>query len=164
MVVDTNFSGGKTNIWVKYAANQEIEVASDGSVTKTLTLNYSNPEDSSIKIETGRRLNGLFRDWLRVYVPQGSELIEATGFETGQATSVDLGKTVFEGFFTLAPANNRVIKIKYKLPTKLKLKSPYEILIQKQPGAKEFIYNTTINGKKQPETFLSKDQSLNLAF
>jgi hypothetical protein len=158
MVVDTNFSGGKANIWVKYAADQKIEVATDGTVTKTLTLNYSNPEDSSVKIETGRKLNGLFRDWLRVYVPKGSELIEATGFELGQATSEDLNKTVFEGFFTLAPANNRIIKLKYKLPTKVS--GPYKLLIQKQPGAKEFIYNTTINGKKQPEQFLNKDLEL----
>lgn len=162
MVVDTNFSGGKTNIWVKYSADQKIEVSADGEVTKTLTLNYSNPEDSTVKIETGRNLNGLFRDWLRIYVPKGSELIEASGFETGQLTSEDLGKTVFEGFFTLAPANNRIIKLKYKLP--LKLKSPYKLLIQKQPGAKEFIYNTTINSKKQPEQFLSKDLQLSLSY
>lgn len=162
MVVDTNFSGGKTNIWVKYAAEQKIEIGGDGGVTATLTLNYSNPEDSVVKIETGRSLNGLFRDWLRVYVPKGSELIEASGFETGQKTSEDLGKTVFEGFFTLAPANNRIIKIKYKLP--MKLKSPYKLLVQKQPGAKDFAYKMVINGKKVPEFFLSKDTQLSLDY
>ena len=71
MVVDTNFSGGKTNIWVRYEASQNIEVSSDGTVTKTLTLNYTNPQEGSVKIESGRRLNGLFRDWVRVYVPKG---------------------------------------------------------------------------------------------
>jgi replicative DNA helicase len=37
-VVDTNFSGGKTNIWVKYAADQKIEIDQAGNITKTLTL------------------------------------------------------------------------------------------------------------------------------
>ncbi|MEK9200622.1 MAG: hypothetical protein AAB909_01475, partial [Patescibacteria group bacterium] len=161
-IVDTNFSGGKTNIWVKYKADQKIEVAGDGTVTKTLTLTYDNPQEGRVKIESGRSLNGLFRDWVRVYVPKGSELIEAKGFETGQATSEDLGKTVFEGFFTLAPLNTKVISLKYKLP--FKLKSPYSLVIQKQAGAKDFPYTTTINNRKQPEIILSADQSLKLAY
>lgn len=155
MVVDTNFSGGKTNIWVRYEASQNIEVSSDGTVTKTLTLNYTNPQEGSVKIESGRRLNGLFRDWVRVYVPKGSELIESKGFETGEASGEDRGKTVFEGFFTLAPLNVKSITLKYKLP--FKLKSPYKMLVQKQGGAKDFIYKTKINGKNLPEFILNKD-------
>src|SRR3972149_8400263 len=38
MVVDTNFAGAKTNAWVTYKADQKIDVGSDGTVTKTLTL------------------------------------------------------------------------------------------------------------------------------
>lgn len=155
MVVDTNFSGGKTNIWVRYEASQNIEVSSDGTVTKTLTLNYTNPQEGSVKIESGRRLNGLFRDWVRVYVPKGSELIESKGFETGEAKGEDLGKTVFEGFFTLAPLNVKSITLKYKLP--FKIKSPYKMLVQKQGGAKDFIYKTKINGKNQAEFILNAD-------
>lgn len=161
-VVDTNFSGAKTNIWVKYKADQKIEVSGDGTVTKTLTLTYDNPQEGSVKIDTGRKLNGLFRDWLRVYVPKGSELVETKGFESGQATSEDLGKTVFEGFFSLAPLNTKVITLKYKLP--FKLSSPYSLLIQKQAGTKNFPYTTTINGRKQPEIILSADQNLKLSF
>jgi hypothetical protein len=155
MVVDTNFSGGKTNIWVRYEASQNIEVSSDGSVIKTLTLNYTNPQEGSVKIESGRRLNGLFRDWLRIYVPKGSQLIESRGFETGETTGEDLGKTVFEGFFTLAPLNVKSIMLKYKLP--FKVLSPYKILVQKQGGAKDFIYKTKINGKNQQEFILNAD-------
>lgn len=158
MVVDTNFSGGKTNIWVKYKADQTIEISGDGTVTKTLVLTYSNPEGGSVKTEAGRKLNGLFRNWLRVYVPKGSELIEAKGFEVGQATGTDLDKTVFEGFFTLAPLNTKTITFKYKLP--FKIKSPYKILVQKQGGAKDFPYNTKINGKSQDEFLLDADKEI----
>ncbi len=155
MVVDTNFSGGKTNIWVRYEASQNIEIGGDGSVTKTVTLNYTNPQEGSVTIGSGRRLNGMFRDWLRVYVPKGSTLIESKGFETGEAVGEDLGKTTFEGFFTLAPLNVKSITLKYKLP--FKIKSPYKLLVQKQGGAKDFVYKTKINGKNQSEFILNSD-------
>lgn len=162
MVVDTNFSGAKTNIWVTYKADQKVEISGDGTVTKTLTLTYSNPQTTAVKITEARNLNGLFRDWHRVYVPKGSQLIEAAGYETGQATSEDLGKTVFEGFFTLAPGNTKPIVIKYQLP--YKLKSPYSMLIQKQGGSKTFPYTLSVNGKTKPEVLLSGDKDLSYSY
>ena len=158
MVVDTNFAGAKTNAWVTYKADQKIDVGSDGTVTKTLTLTYNNPQPFFQDEKTKLRLNGVFRDWLRVYVPKGSTLIEATGFETGQTVGEDLGKTVFEGFFTLTPTNVKTITFKYTLP--FKMKTPYSLLIQKQPGSKVFPYRITINGKSQPELLLSSDKQL----
>ena len=155
MVVDTNFAGAKTNVWVTYAADQKIDVGGDGTVTKTLTLTYKNPQEYFVEKGTSLKLNGVFRDWLRVYVPKGSELIEAKGFETGQKTSEDLGKTVFEGFFSVTPLNVRTITLKYKLP--IKIKSPYKMLIQKQGGSKNFPYTFKVNGKTYPEFILNAD-------
>lgn len=162
LVVDTNFAGAKTNSWVTYAADQKIEVGLDGSITKTLTLTYKNPQQYFIEKGTNLKLNGIFRDWLRVYVPKGSQLVEAKGFETGQTTGEDLGKTVFEGFFTLTPLNVKTITFKYKLP--FKMKSPYKLLIQKQGGAKDFSYTIKINNHTQPETILNSDKTLSLPF
>ncbi|MDO8487755.1 MAG: DUF4012 domain-containing protein [bacterium] len=158
MVVDTNFAGAKTNAWVTYTAKQEIEVGGDGSVTKTLTLTYKNPQEFFSDAGGTIKLNGKFRDWLRVYVPKGSELIEAKGFESGDAVGEDLGKTVFEGFFTLTPLNVRTVSFKYKLP--LKMKGSYKLLIQKQGGANYFPYQTSINGRNQPEVILNSDKEL----
>lgn len=158
MVVDTNFAGAKTNAWVTYAAEQKIEVAGDGTVTKTLTLTYKNPQEFFSDAGGTVKLNGKFRDWLRVYVPKGSELIEANGFETGQATGEDLGKTVFEGFFTLTPLNVHTITLKYKLPTAMK--GSYRMLMQKQGGSNNFPYKITINGRQEPEVILNADKEL----
>ena len=162
LVVDTNFAGAKTNAWVTYTADQKIDVSSDGTITKTLTLTYKNPQAYFEDKETKLRLNGLFRDWLRVYVPKGSKLIEAKGFETGQTTGEDLGKTVFEGFFTLTPLNVKTVTFKYELP--FKVKSPYKLLIQKQGGSKSFPYNIIINGSQNPEFLLSSDKELSLPY
>lgn len=158
MVVDTNFAGAKTNAWVTYSADQKIEVGGDGTVTKTLTLTYKNPQQYFEDPATKLKLNGKFRNWLRVYVPKGSELLEAKGFETGQAVGEDLDKTVFEGFFTLTPLNVSTITLKYKLP--LKVKSGYRLLVQKQGGSKDFVYKTSVNGRSQEEVVLSSDREL----
>ncbi len=158
LVVDTNFAGAKTNAWVTYTADQQIEVSGDGSVTKTLTLTYKNPQEYFTDAGGTVKLNGKFRDWLRIYVPKGSELIEAKGFETGQAVGEDLGKTVFEGFFTLTPLNVRTITLKYKLPAKLP--ASYKLLIQKQGGSNYCPYKITINGREEPEVILNSDKEL----
>lgn len=157
-VVDTNFAGAKTNAWVTYSAEQEVNITKDGKVTKTLTLKYNNPQAFFEDPKTKLRLNGMFRNWLRVYVPKGSQLIEAKGFEVGQTVSEDLDKTVFEGFFTLAPLNVKTITFKYELPQSFT--SPYKLLIQKQGGSKNFSYTTKINGTQLPETILSGDTEI----
>jgi len=162
LVVDTNFAGAKTNAWVTYTADQKIEISGDGTVTKTLTLTYKNPQQYFSEAGTNLKLNGIFRDWLRVYVPKGSKLLESKGFETGDKTSEDLGKTVFEGFFTLTPQNVKTITFKYELPDKIK--SPYKILIQKQAGSKSFPYTITINNRSHPELLLSADKELSLSY
>jgi len=162
LVVDTNFAGAKTNAWVEYTSDQKVEIASDGTVTKTLTLVYKNPQRHFEDPTTKLKLNGIFRDWLRVYVPKGSELIEAKGFESGQAAGEDLGKTVFEGFFTLTPQNNRTVSLKYKLP--FKVKSPYRLLIQKQAGSKDFPHTISVNGRNQPEIILVSDKEISVAY
>lgn len=162
MIVDTNFAGAKTNIWVNYKVDQKVEVSSDGTVTKTVNITYSNPQQKAVKITQARNLNGQFRDWLRVYVPKGSQLIESKGFESGDATSEDLNKTVFEGFFSLSPGNTRQITLKYKLPNKIS--SPYKLLIQKQGGTKVFPYTISVNGKSKPEVLLDSDKDLEYSY
>jgi hypothetical protein len=161
-VVDTNFAGAKTNAWVEYSADLKIDIDSQGVATNTLALTYKNPQHFFEDLQTKLKLNGIFRDWLRVYLPKGSQLIEAKGFETGQATGEDLGKTVVEGFFTLTPLNNKTITIKYQ--SAAKSNSLYGLLIQKQAGTKDFSYKITVNGKAQPELILNSDQELSIAY
>jgi hypothetical protein len=161
-VVDTNFAGAKTNTWVTYSADLKADVNANGTVTNTLTLTYKNPQEYFVDAKTNLKLNGIFRDWLRVYLPAGSQLIEAKGFESGQATGTDLGKTVVEGFFTVAPLNNKPIVIKYT--SGYRAASPYRLLIQKQAGTKNFPYKVTVNNKTQPEIILDADKEISVSY
>jgi hypothetical protein len=160
MVVDTNFAGAKTNTWVTYDAGLKVDAGNSGT-TNTLTLVYQNPQNYFTDAKTGLKLNGVFRDWLRVYLPQGSKLVDASGFETGQAVGDDLNKTVVEGFFTLTPKNNHTIVLKYTTPANT---SPYHLLIEKQGGTKSFSYNVTVNNQKQPEIILDSDKEVTVSY
>jgi len=166
-VNDCNFAGAKSNMFIRESFTQDIEINNDGSVTKTLTIDYKNPAPpSNCNLEAGDLcLNGLYRDWVRVYVPEGSELIEASGSEIEVKTYDELGKTVFEAFYgdssPLRPEGKAQLVFKYKLPFTVDSSQPYKILIQKQPGT--YGYENIINlGKKTQEFELTTDKEISL--
>ena len=148
-ISNVNFAGAKSNLFVKNNVTQEIK-KEGGNLVKTITLNYKNPAPASnCNLEAGQLcLNGILRNWLRVYVPIGSELIEFNGSEMKTLSYEELGKTVFEGFLTVKPLGASVVKIKYKLPNAIANKKPYKILIQKQPGTSEEEYSLKFEGKE----------------
>ena len=147
-ISDVNFAGAKSNMFIKQSVKQDIEIASDGTITKTLTISYKNPAPASnCNLEAGQLcLNGILRNWLRLYVPEGSTLLEFTGSEKDTVTYKELGKTVFEGFMTVKPQGAAEVKIRYRLP--FKAQGKYNLLIQKQPGTDAPEYTILKNGKQ----------------
>ena len=162
---DCNFAGAKSDMFIERSVKQEIEIASDGTITKMITVDYRNPAPpSNCNLEAGELcLNGLYRDWVRLYVPQGSELIEATGAEIEAKVYEDLGKTVFETFYgdqaPLRPEGRKQLTFKYKLPFKLEKGEDYQLLIQKQPGTYNPEYEIIL-GKQQELFELTTDRHL----
>ncbi len=165
---DSNFGGAKANMFIEQKVSQEIEKQGDGSIIKTVTVEYRNPSPHSAGCDLesgGLCLNAPYRDWFRVYVPQGSELIESQGSEEEVKVYEDLGKTVFEGYYGKeAPLYTdggltRLI-FKYKLPFKAE-GSNYQLLIQKQPGTDGYQYLIEL-GKQQEEFELKQDKELRL--
>lgn len=154
-LVDTNFGGAKSNMFIKYKIDEKIEISGDGEVTKTLSVTYNNPyKASDCNLLTGGLcLNGLYRNWFRLYVPKGSELIELTGSEIQANVYEELGKTVFEGFYgdkyPLRPESQTKVGFKYKLPFKVQKGDQYNLLIQKQPGVEKYDMIIEFNGRKE---------------
>ncbi|MFH1289160.1 MAG: DUF4012 domain-containing protein, partial [Patescibacteria group bacterium] len=164
---DCNFAGAKSNLFIKQTVLQDVVVESDGTIIKDVTIQYRNPAPpSNCNLEAGQLcLNGLYRDWVRLYVPKGSELIEATGAEIEAKVYEDLDKTVFEVFYgnqsPLRPEGKKELTFKYKLPFKFNKDEGYQIMIQKQPGTYSPEYE--INFKGKTEAFeLTTDKVLNL--
>ncbi len=145
---DTNFGGAKSNMYVTEAVTNDYAVGGDGTITKTVTIDYKNPyPPSDCNLEHGNLcLNATLRDWIRVYVPQGSKLVSFKGSQVKVKSSDELGKTLFEGFLTVEPLGSTRFSITYTLPFTLASGSPLPILIQKQPGTYSNAYTISRDG------------------
>ncbi len=150
---DSNFAGGKSNLYVA----QEVELNVDPSKKSSkLTIKYNNPQPYNIW------LNGINRDYVRVYLPKGAKLISSKGSQDVVTTIEDeLGKTVFEAFVQIRPQNSLTLSFEYKLPEDFTKDGKYPILIQKQPGKKDFKYTVKVNGRSQSFD-LASDQDLTI--
>jgi hypothetical protein len=152
-VNDANLGGRKSNLYVKTEVEQVYEIVKDGSIEKTVTITYKNPEKQD------GWLNSVLPDWVRIYVPKGSQLIALEGLDEKVDPYEEFDKTVFAGFFKLRPEGVSKVFLKYRLPFKSKTTLP--LLIQKQPGLDAPLYSIKV-GKFQEEFFLKSDKEIKL--
>lgn len=75
MVVNANIAGAKTDGVIDQGVDLKTEISEDGEIINTLTITRTH---NGIKNEGFSGVNNV--NYLRVYVPKGSELINATGF------------------------------------------------------------------------------------
>lgn len=146
---DANLGGRKSNLYVQQEVSQEISVAKDGTIEKEMTITYKNPE------KYDGWLNSVLPNWVRIYVPKGSELISLEGLEDKEEPYEELDKTVFAGYFELRPQGVAKVTVKYKLP--YKAIDEYRLFVQKQPGTDIPLYTIKV-GKQEEELFLRTDK------
>ncbi len=161
---EANFGGAKSNLFTTEDVTQNYKKESDGTITKTITINYKNPfSPSDCNLERGKLcLNAVLRNWIRIYVPKGSKMLDSQGSEVKMITYDELGKTVFEGFLTVRPKGIAKFTISYTLPFKLANNSPLPALYQKQGGTPGFDYTVLVNGSKKEKFQLLTDKTLKL--
>lgn len=141
---NSNLGGRKSNLYVKEEVEQEIVLNKDGTIEKTVTITYKNPEKHD------GWLNSVLPNWVRLYVPEGSKLIAVEGLEKQYDTTMELNKTVFSGYFKLRPEGVSKVIFKYSLP--FKKSTDFRMFIQKQPGVDSPLY--IIRSAKSEEEFL----------
>ena len=156
---ETSFSGAKANLYVSRTVEKNYGVK-NGEITKTITIKYKNPfPPSDCNLERGGLcLNAPYRNWLRIYVPKGSTLVDSQGSEVKISSYEDLNKTVFEGFLTVRPEGTAVFTISYKLPFKSETGLNIPVLIQKQPGLGTIEYKIKVNGRNIQKFDLTTDK------
>jgi len=142
-VVDTNTGAMKTDGVMKKSITYARNDMADRSVA-TVVLRYRNTNPHADWRYTR------YRDYVRVYVPDGSVLLTSEGamendkarlggkFVAGKVeTSHDLGKTVFSAFWAVEPGETRELRFTYRLPAGLAQpnRTDYHLYVQKQPGS-----------------------------
>lgn len=153
-VNDTNFAGRKANIWIVEDIEKEVETEGDKLIS-TVTINYKNTGEYHSEWNTG------YRDYVRVYVPRGSKLINSSGSEINIEVSEDLGKTVFIGYISVNPLESAKLTLEYELPEGLISGGGYKLLIQKQPGTNAHNFELKA-GRKSTTIMLDTDKELSL--
>lgn len=143
---DSNLGGRKSNLYVKQEVEQEIAVNKDGVIQKTVTITYKNPEKHD------GWLNSVLPNWVRIYVPQGSTLVDVEGLQKQYEAYDESSKTVFSGYFSLRPEGVSKVTFSYTLP--FKKSDDFRMLIQKQPGTDAPLY--VVRSAKSEEEFLLK--------
>ena len=167
---NSNMAGAKSNMFVSEKITKDTTVNSDGTLTTKLTVDYKNPyPGSDCGLESGGLcLNAPLRDWVRVYVPYGSKLVESKGTQSPKETNkpvpmetlTDLSKTYFEGFLIVNPMGTAKLEVTYTSP--IKMTGPYNLLIQKQPGTEGQEVLLKIAGKDKKKLELKTDTEVSL--
>jgi hypothetical protein len=181
MVVDTNVGFNKINPKIERTARYSVTGGSAGSnLFASLTLTYTNHagvrEDTNpgecvkvVKYDTNYEsmMNGCYWNYLRVYVPAGSKLREATGFETDNypVSNSENGKTVFAAQIVVPPGESRSVTFNYVLAGTLASSDNYQLAVQKQAGssASDWMLQLNLPGAAQEwKVRLERDQYFDL--
>lgn len=163
-VIDSNLGFNKTNLFVTQRIDYRVAREGDGLVA-TVTLTYDHtapaapdlvceriPEYGATYEDMGRRC---YWDYLRVYTPDGSELIEARGLNDAATEPGERGTTSFTGDFTLRPGEQQVVTLRYRLPASVG-SAPYRLLARKQAGTAANPLTVTASACRE-ETTLARD-------
>ena len=154
-LIHANIGGRKSDLFIREAIKHTVSIDSEGNIVVDLEITRKNTEDWSWP-------NYSNYDYLRVYVPEGSELLAVDGFvnpegmiigegdvisydqKSGEAglgntkVTVENGKTVFSNWMVTDPWSASVARYQYRLPFKAGEK--YSLYYQKQSGRKEIDY------------------------
>lgn len=129
---DANLGVNKANFFVTRTLTQRIRINSEGAVNNTLIINYKN--DSQNEIFPG----GRYKNYLQVLLPKNAivrRIIKNNTLVEQYDESVDIAKNI--GFLLEVPSEKSAeVRIEYTLPAIPKGPSTYQLVVQKQIGAK----------------------------
>jgi hypothetical protein len=167
---NSNMGGAKSNMFVSDKVTKDTTVNGDGTITTKLTVDYKNPyAGSDCGLESGGLcLNAPLRNWVRVYTPAGSKLVDSKGSQSPKdskpvpmETYDSLGKTVFEGFLIVNPLGTAKLELTYTSPVKSE-DGKYRLLMQKQPGTEGTEVLLKLGGKDRKKWQLLTDTEVTL--
>ncbi len=162
---EANMGGAKSNMFVSEKITKDTTVNGDGTMTTNLTIDYKNPYPGSDcgLASGGLCLNAPLRDWIRIYVPAGSQLKQSQGTQSPQdgkatpmTTASSLGKTMFQGFLTVNPLGVAQLTLTYSSPVK-ETDGKYHLLVQRQSGSSDQNFILKLNGNEKVNTTLLSD-------
>jgi hypothetical protein len=158
-VVDSNMASLKSDPGVIRTIKYNVEKNPDNEYLATVKIHYDNQGTFNWK-------STRYRTYTRVYVPEGSELIESGGvmendkLHGGKPGEVEItnefGKTVFGGFISIEPQEQGELTYTYRLPemiTEMIDNGQYQLFVQKQSGTATYDLAVSLNFVEKIDEF-----------
>jgi hypothetical protein len=164
LVVDTSMGFNKVNPVIRRSVEYQVQLGDGGTATADLTVRYLNeaPPDGepcthgspyNAEIQYADLLHDCYWNYLRVYVPSGSQLLAGSRHpldpayllsgrqwdgETRFAASPPTGLALLENFILVPPGEELVFSVRYQLPSAVVVDSGgrqvYHLRVNKQAG------------------------------
>ena len=145
LLADANMGYNKVTAVVEQSLRYEVDLTASPPEA-ALIVRYTNtspPIDGPCDKFTGQNYVpiydalswGCYWDYVRLYVPQGSELIGVTGGDVPVATYDENSRTVYASYLVLAPGESRELAFRYHLPATVLDGTTYDLLLQRQAGS-----------------------------
>jgi hypothetical protein len=129
MLVDANLASLKTDAVMQRKIDYQVRQKADG-LYADLKITYTNTGKADWRTSD-------YKDYARIYLPQGSVVKSATGFSVLDKTYNELSKTVVAGLLYVRLGKSAELNISYKLPAYIANRfsqGDYQFYLQKQPG------------------------------
>ncbi len=166
-IVSSNLGGTKTDLAMKQSVNLSTDIRAGGKTVNTLKIYRENPLPHVSGLEN--------KSFIRIYVPLGSKLLSAKGFSyvdvdakfgsdkethpqvvnwekntikevsSGMLVGIESGKTFYGNWVVLEGGQSQTLELVYELPFRLGIIDRHSIVVQKQPGANNYIMNYELN-------------------
>lgn len=156
--VSTNLGGDKTNMFVPRGYEHELTKMENGKWMRTVKIHYAYDQPPAEYAALAKR----FRDWFRLYVPEGAELISIEGSSDSFENGNERGKVYFAGYMELGPGESHDVTIKYYLPDGIVDGATYNLYIEKQAGT-DLEVHKIVTAKKTETLELDKDYQYNVS-
>lgn len=140
LALDVNMGYNKVNPNVEKHIEYEVALGNGTAALANLTITYDNHSPAQPSCEHYSKhaptyelmTQDCYWNYLRIYVPLGSELLAVEGVTETQTSPDEEGKTVFATFFVVPANESRTIRFTYSIPDSGL--EGYSLLVQKQAG------------------------------
>lgn len=145
-VVQTNLSYNKINPYIHTSIRYAVTIRPDRWLEAALSIRLRNdlPPTSHPNLNWfgpgGGRLANRddYADYLRIYVPPGSQLTDQSGWKNPWTPGPAYGKTEFSGYVIVRRGHSATIHLRYLMPPNALSWSGgkrYRLVVQHQPGS-----------------------------
>ncbi len=161
MVADSNVGFNKINPKIDQKINYKLTSDANGQLRAELTITYHNNGGVREGTQAGvcekkakydssydSMINGCYWDYVRIYTPEGSQLVSASGFpaDSKLETLQENHKTAWGNQMIMLPGADATLKFIYILPgTVWAAGSPYQLTVQKEAGSQNIPLTVQIN-------------------